>query len=218
MAQTQTGAHLPVPNLTGSEGFADWLSIAEAVIHCSNTGLPRTSKTIRKWAVRAHADADEAEMTARREDTENGFRWMVYRDWLDRRIAEELEFEARKRSERVATGNDLSEPVTSQKSPAVLSEPLSHSSELVGTGEGEASEPPPEFLRDQVSEKDRQIAKLHEQLERKDEQIMTMLERDRETNILIKGLQGTLERTLGLDKPKDEWEGDSGPRSSVNDV
>ncbi|MEM7058617.1 MAG: hypothetical protein AAF557_13570 [Pseudomonadota bacterium] len=39
-------------------------------------------------------------MTARREDTENGFRWMVYSDWLDRRVAEELEFEARKQSEQ----------------------------------------------------------------------------------------------------------------------
>jgi hypothetical protein len=48
------------------------------------------------------------------------------------------------------------------------------------------------FLRQQIEEKDRQIGKLHTQLERRDEQIMSMLERDRETNILIKGLQEAL--------------------------
>ena len=58
------------------------------------------------------------------------------------------------------------------------------------------------FLKEQMIEKDRQITELHKQIERKDDQIMSLLERDRETNILIQGLQRTLTDTLGLEASK----------------
>ena len=48
-----------------------------------------------------------------------------------------------------------------------------------------------DFLKEQVRVKD-------EQIKVKDEQIVSMLERDRETNILIKGLQTSLTNTVGL--------------------
>ena len=47
-----------------------------------------------------------------------------------------------------------------------------------------------DFLKEQVRVKD-------EQIKVKDEQIVSMLERDRETNILIKGLQTSLTNTVG---------------------
>ena len=59
-----------------------------------------------------------------------------------------------------------------------------------------------DFLQDQIGQKDIQIAELNDQLKRKDEQIMTMLERDRETNYLISGLQQALTKTLGIEAPR----------------
>ena len=48
-----------------------------------------------------------------------------------------------------------------------------------------------DFLKDQVRVKD-------EQLKVKDSQIAAMLDRDHETNVLIKGLQATVDSTVGL--------------------
>ena len=186
-----------------------WLSVAEAVANCTHRGLSRTAKTIRKWAARSAAHPEEAEISARREDTENGFRWVAEQSSLDRKIDEELEFEARKLGEQVRTSPDISEPVHTGAPIEIKDEPGAHGSEPVATransstparddtaGEHEA------FLKEQLEEKDRQITKLNEQIERKDDQIMTMLERDRETNLLINGLQTTLTRSLGIEAPE----------------
>ena len=88
-----------------------WLSVAEAVAYCTERGLSRTAKTVRKWAARSAAHPEEAEISARREDTDNGFRWVVEQSSLDRKIDEELEFEARKEVEQVHTSPDISKPV-----------------------------------------------------------------------------------------------------------
>lgn len=203
-----------------------WLSVTEAVAYCTHRGLSRTAKTIRKWAARSVAHPEQAEISARREDTENGFRWVVGQSSLNRKIDEELEFEARKLGEQVLMSPDSSEPVPTGSLMETKDEPGAHTSEPVTPG---ANPSGPEdkavigeheaFLKEQVVEKDRQIAKMHEQLERRDEQIMTMLERDRETNILIKGLQRTLEHTLGLEALQEGSEaGDSEHLPAGDDV
>ncbi len=88
--------------------FGDWLTVAEAVAYCSSKDLDRTPKTIRKWAHRSHSDPENAELTVRREDVDNGFRWTIERTSLDRKIAQELEFEARRAGEPVDTRPDVS--------------------------------------------------------------------------------------------------------------
>ena len=71
-----------------------------------------------------------------------------------------------------------------------------------------------DFLKDHIGQKDTQITELNDQLKRRDEQIMTMLERDRETNYLINGLQQALSQSLGIDSPdrlRIRREGDNRP-------
>ncbi len=96
----------PGANLDG-----EWLTITEAVTYCANAGLLRTPKTIRRWAMRSFREPQDAELVVRREDVDNGFRWSVERKSLDRKIDQELEFEARRDSEPVHTGQDRSTPV-----------------------------------------------------------------------------------------------------------
>ena len=93
------GAHPSEPVPTGAQGFGDWLTIAEAVAYCADKGLARTPKTVRKWAHRSHLQPDNADLVVRREDVDNGFRWTVERASLDRKIEQELEFEARRAKE-----------------------------------------------------------------------------------------------------------------------
>ncbi|MDF2231672.1 hypothetical protein P2H44_03810 [Albimonas sp. CAU 1670] len=106
-----TGADRFEPEPTGSGGFAPWLTVAEAVAHCAAEGLPRTPKTVRKWARLSHETQESAELEVRREDVENGDRWLIERSSLDRKIAQELAFEARRVDEPVRTGPDQADPV-----------------------------------------------------------------------------------------------------------
>jgi hypothetical protein len=139
------GAHPSEPVPIGAQGFGDWLTIAEAVTYCTDKGLARTPKTVRKWAHRSHLDPDNADLVVRREDVDNGFRWAVERTSLDRKIEQELEFEARRtkdnEAELVHTDADAPEQVhtgavseQSQFEDANPSEPVhtgSHPSEPV---------------------------------------------------------------------------------------
>jgi len=102
------GSHPSEPVRTAPDTFGDWLTVAEAVAYCSLKELDRTPKTIRKWAHRSHLDPENAELTVRREDVDNGFRWTIERASLDRKIAQELEFEARRVGEPVNTCPDVS--------------------------------------------------------------------------------------------------------------
>lgn len=103
--------HSTDPRYTGAGQFGDWLTVSEAVIYCSLFGLSRTPKTIRKWAQRSFGNPESAELEVRREDVTHGFRWTVSRTSLDRKIEQELEFEARSVAERGQAGVVTPEPV-----------------------------------------------------------------------------------------------------------
>jgi len=147
----------------------------------------------------------------REQDTGFGFRYMIDRASLDLKIKQELEFEADKKDADMS-GQDLTPPDTSapaldENKPSIEKVVLPDTPGHDQPGPDEPTRRLPvqsvgdDFLKDQISEKDTQIAQLNKQIERKDEQIMTMLERDRETNILIRGLQDALTSTLGLNAP-----------------
>ncbi len=206
----------------------DWLSVAEAAAYCTAKGLSRNIKTVRRWAYRSVSHPETAEVLAARQDTDIDFRYVIERKSLDTKIAQELEFEAKaKRSDM--SGHDRTSPDKPDESLAQNSlglrqraaadtpahdqvgEDMSDKNEAQKSAVAQQKNLPIEnntgndggFLKDQLAEKDRQIGKLHKQLERRDEQIMAMLERDRETNILIKGLQeALLPLSTSRDKPK----------------
>jgi hypothetical protein len=209
----------------------DWLSVAEAVAYCASRGLSRNIKTVRRWAHRSFAHPESAEVLVRKQDTDTDFRYVIERGSLDVKIAQELDFEAQKKragiSGQVQPGPAMSGDVvirdnkdlidrtdTDAPEPARAGAPLSGENDETkpkdngksGSNGEETTNARPDridetFYQQQIEEKDRQIGKLHTQLERRDEQIMSMLERDRETNILIKGLQEAL---LPVSRDEDE--------------
>lgn len=174
-----------------------WLTVQDAVTYCQSQGLSRTPKTIRKWAMRSHLlEPGAGDVVARSQDTENGFRWLIERNSLDVKIAQEMEFEERKKVmsfvpnllEPVGTGAEKVEGVLPGNP---LPEQLSttpNSSEPVHT------ELHPDVVYVRFLEK--QLDRAHQQIDVKDRQIDALLERDRETNILIQGLQTGLTRLL----------------------
>ena len=202
------------PDISGEARPASggaWLSVPEAVAYCEAQGLRRNIKTVRRWAARSLARPESAEALAREQDTPNGFRHLIERNSLDRKIAQELAFEANRApadpSGPDGTGPDTAAPPEPQSGPenALPSGPVPPEPDRV---EADMSEPVrrlevtsigDDFLKGQIAQKDTQIGELNDQLKRRDEQIMTLLERDRETNLLINGLQQTLSRSLGLD-------------------
>lgn len=200
-------AHVPAPPDTSGQ----WLSVTEAVVYCARHDLNRNIKTIRRWAERSLKRPDDAEVRVREQDTGFGFRYMIDRGSLDLKIRQELDFEAKK-SAADTSGHDQADP----EMPAhVLDGDAPLNVDVVtldtsGPNRAEPDEPArrlevqsigDDFLKGQIKEKDGQIAELNKQLERKDDQIMTMLERDHETNILIRGLQDALTNTLRLGSP-----------------
>jgi hypothetical protein len=135
MELDQTGAHPFQQVRVQNTDATKWLTVSDAVIHCTERRLPRTPKTIRKWAARSHLSPDNADISVRREDTENGFRWSIEAESLDRKIDEELEFEARKSGEPDSTGAHISEPVPLEDTPKTQTELAPNTSEPVPTGE-----------------------------------------------------------------------------------
>lgn len=190
-----------------------WLSVNEAVPYCAQHGLHRNIKTIRRWAERSLKRPDEAEVKVREQDTGFGFRYMIDRDSLDLKIRQELEFEA-KQKQPDTTGHDQPRPEMPGPARDAV-EPSDDARTSADTPGSDRVDPDTsadarrlevrtigdDFLKEQVKAKDGQIAELSKQLERKDNQIMTMLERDRETNILIRGLQNTIGDILQLKAP-----------------
>jgi len=219
-AQPDTSGQLPpAPGMSGQ-----WLSVNEAVAYCAQRGLNRNIKTIRRWAERSMKRPDDAEVKVREQDTGFGFRYMIERRSLDVKIKQELDFEAAKdeadTAGQVRTDPDMPEHVRDESAPHVDPTDASdmpghdHTGPDTPARKLEVQSTGDTFLKDQIGEKDRQIERLNAQLERKDEQIMTMLERDRETNILIRGLQDTVANILRLGPPSSH---DMSPGADVAD-
>ena len=197
-------ANTSEPVGTGAHMFGAWMTVQEAVTYCMSKGLPRTAKTVRKWAQRS-IDAVEGsgEIAVQRQDTENGFRWLIGRDSLDVKIEQEKELLVRNEeehggantSEPVRTGVHVFEQVgtgahmfTQVPFNEQANEPVrthENTSEPVGTGAHPQSAELVEFLK-------KQLERAEKQNDVKDRQIDALLERDRETNVLIQGLQTSL--------------------------
>lgn len=137
MENMQTGAHpSPHVSLELSE-TGKWLTVADAVVFCTERALPRTPKTIRKWAARSYMNPENADISVRREDTGNGFRWSIEASSLDRKVSEELEFERRKTPDSDGIGAHQVEHVPTNSDANFVNEPPKNTSEPVRTGEDE---------------------------------------------------------------------------------
>lgn len=189
---------LSAPVRTGALIETEWLTVQDAVLRCTELGLPRTPKTVRKWAQRsAELPAGSGDVVVQRQDTENGFRYLISRASLDVKIEQEKAFEGQKEpvptgehgSTPVGTGEEMFAPVPSLEPGAETNASEHSSSTPVRTGAADQSSSYAAML-------ERQLERAHQQLDVKDRQIDALLERDRETNVLIQGLQGGLTRVL----------------------
>jgi hypothetical protein len=167
----QTGANPSEPERPGVDRFAPapWLTVAEAVLYCADQGLPRTPKTLRKWARRSSLFPDDAELNVRREDVENGDRWIIERGSLDRKIEQERELMARRADEPVRTGADPSGPVRTGSLAQTQAQPDAAAPEPAQTGANQ-SEPAPaqteiiEALHDRIEDLKAEVAFYREEL------------------------------------------------------
>jgi hypothetical protein len=174
-----------------------WLTVQDAVSYCQSKGLARTPKTIRKWAMRSHLlEPGAGDVVCQAQDTENGFRWLIERASLDVKIAQELEFEARRNSAKFIP--NMLEPVQTGENASASDNGRDSAQEQVNTGAHSTEEVHTSAEADTryISFLERQLDHAHAQITVKDRQIDALLERDRETNILIQGLQGGLTRLL----------------------
>ena len=195
--ETQNDQHVSEPLTMALHQWGDWLTVQDAVTYCQSKGLSRTPKTIRKWALRSqNLDAGSGDVVSRSQDTENGFRWLIERNSLDVKIAQELEFDSRKKSETFVP--NLLEPVTAGVDGFEAVQPKEQATEPVETGShpSEAVHTAPHPDVGYVAFLEKQLDRAHQQIDVKDRQIDALLERDRETNVLIQGLQGGLTRLL----------------------
>ena len=99
-----------------------WLTVSEAVAHCSLLGLSRTPKTVRRWAHRSAQYPESGDLIVRSQDLETGFRWTIRKDSLERKVAQELEFEARKTTGPEHPGPTMSGHVSSESDPHFATE------------------------------------------------------------------------------------------------
>ena len=202
-----------VPDMSGH-----WLTVADAVQFCAQKGLNRDIKTIRRWAQRSHSRPENAEVLVHEQDTPTGFRYVIEQSSLERKIAQELAFEA-SRAEADTTGHGHPGPDTpAPVPPPEMAEPTertepdmpppahpgpdkSEPAEDLETRKLTVSSVTDTFLKDQIAQKDAQIHELNQQIERRDRQMEAMLERDKETNILINTLQELFSQAIGIESP-----------------
>lgn len=165
MYQSKTGANLAPQVPRYPLESSTWLTVAEAVIRCTDRGLPRTPKTIRKWAARSFEQPEAADISVRREDTGNGFRWSIEAVSLERKIDEEVEYEAQRQPKPDFTGTHTSGQVGLEAVAEYQGKPIETPSEPVrasthssgGSGveaelrhQLEQSRAEVEFLRDEL--------------------------------------------------------------------
>ncbi|MEM8576030.1 MAG: hypothetical protein AAGF48_15580 [Pseudomonadota bacterium] len=205
----------PQPDMSGQ-----WLSVVEAAALSAEMGLSRDVKTIRRWAQRSHAQPESAEVFVREQDTPTGFRYVIEKTSLERKIAQELAFEAKRTEEdkggQARPGPDMPAHVPLQETQENLDRTVSDTPAPVHPGPDMSGNEVEEaeqvrkltvstvtdgFLKDQIDQKDRQIEELNAQIERRDLHIDAMLERDKETNFLINTLQEALSQAMGLESP-----------------
>lgn len=193
------------------------LSVEEAAQLYANAGHPRTLRTVQRYCASGHLDCVKAATTL-------GDKYFVSPQSVARHIAQIEELVA---LEANTTVRGMSRPDATQKSAVQMDDSQRHER----PAETENNEERPQMSRDSErppsrhnatghevlssyveqlkGEKDQlkdDIAFLKQQIHTKDEQISALLDRDRETNFLIQGLQQMLTPLLGAPRTKGDDE------------
>ncbi|MBM3553469.1 MAG: hypothetical protein FJX45_17395 [Alphaproteobacteria bacterium] len=193
------------------------LSIEEALERYARAGLPRTPRSIQRYAAQGHLEA-------RLMETSFGVKYLITPASIDKHIAYVQEINdatSRDRSRQVALDNSS---FSSHDSPRQIGATSDDRPRQVATGGDTPLESPVNAERQSATaaatsdDKPRQVATtdadtryvarlesevdfLRGQVATKDAQIKELTERSRETNVLIGGLQRMLAPLLGSPDP-----------------
>jgi hypothetical protein len=181
---TPTSHDLSRPVATGSD--TDYtLSLDDVAARYADAGHPRTLRTLQRYCASGHLDSQKIA-------TATGDKYLVTPQSVERHIAQIKELGA---IEAVATGRDTPRPTATGRDTAnAPQEPGSEAATRgdmprpVATEVGESSRYVAQ-LEKRIEEKDGVIGLLRNELGHRNEEIVRRNERERETNILIRGLQ-----------------------------
>ncbi len=193
IAADATGRDLSRQDATMT-GIDFTLSLEEVAERYAKAGHPRTLRSLQRYCANGHLDA-------RKIATATGDKYLVTPQSVARHIAQVEELTP---LETVATGRDMSRHVAT-------SAPQDIPSEAPPVAAQEAAAEPAKPRQEAAGELTRYVDQLEHQLEdacdereflreqinRKDKTIESLIERDRETNFLVRGLQEMLTPLLG---------------------
>jgi hypothetical protein len=187
-----TGHDAPRPAATvGDNDFT--LSIEEVSERYAKAGHPRTIRTLQRYCASGHLDARKVATTL-------GDKYLITPKSVAHHIAQIEELRA---LDIVATDRDQPRQVATSvapQEPAQISAPKTVISDdtprPAATTTGDTSRYVERLEREVEQAKDERDF-LREQIDRKDRTIDALIERDRETNYLVRGLQEMLSPLLG---------------------
>lgn len=166
-------------NLASEPSSAGRVSVEQVSNLFAEAGVPRSPRTIRRYCQRGV-------LTCTRIDTDNNQeQYLIERESIDRRIDELRQVYAGLegvRSEPAMSGLD-------RPRPDMASRTSEFGRDLI------------DVLKEQMHEKDRQLGVKDQQISALNRTLDSQIERDRETNVLIKGLQ---EQVFRLQAPADK--------------
>lgn len=169
------------------------LTIEEAASRYEHAGHPRTIRSIQRYCLRGHLDC-------LRQETTFGDRYLITPQSVARHIAQIEELTS---LDKVATDRDQSRQVATSTPGQEIGdahaayEPTSDDKQRQSTTATPGLSPYAARLEREVEQAKDERDFLREQIDRKDKTIEALIERDRETNFLVRGLQEMLTPLLG---------------------
>ena len=187
-----TGPDTPRPAATDRDNdFV--LSIEEVSERYARAGHPRTIRTLQRYSASGHLDAQKVATTL-------GDKYLVTPQSVARHIAQIEELRA---LDTVATDRDRSRPVATATSTQEIGNEHATYRATSDDEQRQTTTVAPDLspyvarLEKEVEQAKDEREFLREQINRKDKTIEALIERDRETNFLVRGLQEMLTPLLG---------------------
>ena len=169
------------------------LSIEEVSERYARAGHPRTIRTLQRYCVSGHLDAQKVATTL-------GDKYLVTPQSVARHIAQIEELHS---LDTVATNRDQPRPVATATPAQEIATTHATPTATGGDEQRQTTTAAPD-LSPYIARLEREVEQtkderefLREQINRKDKTIEALIERDRETNFLVRGLQEMLTPLLG---------------------
>ena len=170
------------------------LSLEETALRFTEAGFPRNIRSLQRYCAAGRLDCIK-------EETVSGLAYFVDPDSVERAITQLAQLHGITDEVRHgATVHDVSHHVVSQEQPNIIDDTprpsAAHRDNDASVNQDRQSPPQPDVSQ-YVARLESENVFLRDQIGVKDTQIAALLERDKETNFLIRGLQTMLAPLLG---------------------